>query len=110
MANDRRRALITGASSGIGLELARLMAADGWRLVLSARNEAALRALAALLGGDAEVLPADLAAPDAAARLADAATAGGRPVDALINNAGYGALGDFLVLDAAGPADMLRVN
>ncbi len=87
------RALITGASAGLGAEFARQLAADGFSLVLVARDEQRLRGLADELadsrGAEIEVLPADLTdAADlerVAARVADA----GRPVDVLVNNAGF---------------------
>lgn len=104
-----RRALITGASSGIGRELARIMARDGWSLLLSGRDEAALKSLAAELGG-AEIAVVDLAEPDGAARLAALAVAEKRPLDALVNNAGFGAIGAFDKLDWGQQADLLRVN
>ncbi|WP_413319284.1 SDR family NAD(P)-dependent oxidoreductase [Agrococcus sp. 1P02AA] len=83
------RALITGASAGLGAEFARQLAADGFSLVLVARDAERLAALASSLPVATEVLPADLTTDDGlelvAARLADAA----RPVDVLVNNAGF---------------------
>src|SRR6185369_11581312 len=67
----KRTALITGASSGIGADLARLFARDGYDLVLTARDEAKMQALAKELGGNATIIPADLAKPDAPQQLAD---------------------------------------
>lgn len=91
-------ALITGASAGLGREFARQLAAQGVRLVLVARDEERLRRLAESLpvdGATPEVLAADLTAHDGlervAARLADA----DRPIDILINNAGFGVIEGF---------------
>ncbi len=107
-------ALVTGASSGIGLELCRLLAADGLDLVLVARGEPALRALAAELHGAhgiaAHVLPADLARPDAPAEIQAACAALGLEIDLLVNNAGFGSNGAFSELDLAGELAMIQVN
>lgn len=87
------RALITGASAGLGAEYARQLAAHGDDLVLVARNADALEALAADLrrrGVEVEVLPADLLDPAQLARVEDRLRARDEPVDTLINNAGYG--------------------
>ncbi|MET0781105.1 MAG: SDR family NAD(P)-dependent oxidoreductase [Microbacterium sp.] len=89
-----KTALITGASSGLGAEYARRLAARGTDLVLVARDETALSALAGEIaseyGVEVEVLPADLLAErqldEVARRLADPE----RPVDMLVNNAGFG--------------------
>lgn len=99
-------ALVTGASAGLGAELARQLAADGFRLVLVARDGSRLEALAASLAVPCEVLAADLTVPDdlerVAARLADAA----RPVDVLVSNAGFGLAAELADSD---PADERRL-
>lgn len=91
--------LITGASDGLGREFARLAAAEGHMLILSARRAALLDALAAELaaehGVEALVWPADLSVEGEAERLWAGATAGGREIAVLVNNAGLGAAGDF---------------
>lgn len=88
------RALITGASSGLGAEYARQLAARGRDLVLVARDEAALSALAEELraehGVDVEVLPADLLDPASCARVEQRLQDASSAVDLVINNAGYG--------------------
>jgi short-subunit dehydrogenase len=113
--NDTRRplALVTGASSGIGADLARELARDGHDLVLSARRVDAMAALARELeghGAAATVVAADLAQPGAAARLAADLAGRGLTVDVLINNAGLGANGQFAQLDPGRDAEMLQVN
>ena len=87
--NDTRNAVITGASRGLGLALARGLAAEGWSLVIDARDPAALRSAAASLAGRASVipLPGDITDPAHRAALRDAADGIGGP-DLLINNAG----------------------
>lgn len=91
--------LITGASAGIGLELARLFAADGQPLVLVARRLERLTALAETLRRDyeieARVVAADLTAPDAAAHLVSELATQNLGVRVLVNNAGMGAYGRF---------------
>jgi hypothetical protein len=98
-------ALVTGASSGIGRDLARLLAADGYDVVLVARRADALEALAAELGG-ARVLAADLADPAAPAKLAAEVP----DVDVLVNNAGVGDYGPFAEADLAKTLGMLQLN
>ena len=91
------RALVTGASSGIGEAFARALAARGRRLVLVARRADRLAGLARELGGDAAVLaiPLDLARPGAEDELAAKVSAAGIDVDLLVNNAGVGHTGHF---------------
>src|SRR5690242_20480615 len=94
--------LVTGASSGIGRELAKCFAADGCRLILLARKRQALQALADELREahktQSEVLTADLAQPDAPLSIFRHLQANGTKVDVLVNNAGFGAYGRFAEL------------
>jgi uncharacterized protein len=89
-------ALVTGASSGIGLELARQFAEHGFDLIITAEDELAA-AEASLAGNGAEVraVTADLSSHDGVEGLWAAVTAGGRPLDAVALNAGIGVNGDF---------------
>jgi len=112
---DTRRplALVTGASSGIGADLARELARDGHDLVLSARRVEPMAALARELGGHgagAIVVAADLARPGAAAALAADLAGRGLAIEVLINNAGLGANGPFADSDPVRDAEMLQVN
>ena len=102
-------ALITGASAGLGAEFARQLARRGTRLVLVARREDRLRALAAEVGS-AGVIAADLSAHDAADRLVADLDAAGDDVALLINNAGFGQIGRFVSLDASRQREMIDLN
>ena len=94
-----RTALVTGASSGIGAAFARVLAARGYRLVLTARRADRLESLASELrdrhGVEADIIGADLSDPAAPARLAADLLRRGLQVDLLVNNAGYGVPGRF---------------
>ncbi|MCA3711399.1 MAG: SDR family oxidoreductase [Phenylobacterium sp.] len=110
---DRRLALVTGASAGIGAALARSLAARGYDLALTARRRERLDALAdevrLRFGVEALVLPDDLADPASPGRILAAVDAAGRDVDALINNAGYGLPGVFVETGWQEQADFLQV-
>ena len=99
MSVERRTALITGASSGIGEAFADVFAAEGFDLVITARREERLRAIAARLEGErtrrVHTIVADLSQPDAPARICAELAARGIRVDALVNNAGYGVPGAY---------------
>ena len=109
-----RVTLITGASAGIGTELARIFAANGHRVALAARREDRLAALAAELGGPGRaapiVIPCDLEASDAGDRIAAALAAAGAEVEYLVNNAGFGLFGNSKDLDRAGQLGIIDVN
>ena len=95
----RRRALVTGASSGIGSAFARVLADRGHDLILTARRQDRLETLAADLrarhGTDVVVIAEDLSDPLARGRLADAIACRSLEVDLLVNNAGYGVPGRY---------------
>jgi short-subunit dehydrogenase len=102
-------ALITGASAGLGAEFARQLSPRGLRLVLVARREDRLRALADEVG-NARVVAIDLAAHDAAGRLIADLDAAGEEVELLINNAGFGQIGRFASLDGGRQREMIDLN
>jgi short-subunit dehydrogenase len=113
MTSSRPLALVTGASSGIGADLARELARNGHDLVLTARRVEPMRALAAelsALGAASTVIPADLSKPGAAAALAADISSRGLVLDVLINNAGLGAGGPFHESDPVRVSEMLYVN
>ena len=106
-------ALVTGATSGIGLAYARRLAESGHDLVLVARDEQRLQAVGAEIGAasgrEVEVLAADLADPAALSRVEDRLGSADRPVDLLVNNAGFALRRRFLANDIADEERMLDV-
>lgn len=102
-------ALVTGASAGLGVAFATLLAADGYRVVLTARRESALKRLAATLG-DAVAVPADLSESGGVDTLLSALAARGLDVDLLVNNAGFGLRGRFETMDETAVDGMVAVN
>jgi len=109
-----RTALVTGASSGFGVEFVRRFAADGFDVVLVARSGAVMEELAAEMeerhGVTTVVLPKDLAEPHAAADVMANLDERGVHVDALVNNAGFSTYGPLVETDLGSTMDMLRVN
>lgn len=109
-----RTALITGASSGIGEEFARQLAARGMQLILVARSEEKLRVLATELAQQyrvrVEVVPADLSKAGAGEGVYQEAQRLGLAVDLLVNNAGFGTYGPFETLDPAREREEIALN
>ena len=109
-----RWALVTGASDGIGVEFCKLLAARGYNLVLVARREQQLHAVAAQLSAAHDVatrvVPCDLAKAGAAQKLYRTTHELGIPVDFLVNNAGLLHNGYFDEIDLRTQEDLLAVN
>ncbi len=109
-----RWALVTGASSGIGAEFARVLAARGMPLVLTARREELLKGLAEELdtrhGTRTEIIVGDLSDPAEPQRLFDQIAAKDIQVELLINNAGFGFVGTIGETDPDRMQQMLRLN
>jgi hypothetical protein len=109
-----RTALVTGASSGFGYELAKLFAADGFDVALVARTGALLEELAQEIeerdGVHTHVVPMDLARPEAPAALMAELRSRGVRVDALVNSAGFNQFGPFAESDERRLLDLLSVN
>jgi uncharacterized protein len=107
-------ALVTGASSGIGECFARALAAEGRNVVLVARSDDKLRALAAELQSKHSILAepsgADLSEPSAGLRLAELIEERGWEIDLLINNAGFGARGEFRKLSLERQSALMRLQ
>ena len=103
------RALITGASSGIGRDMARELAGRGYDLILVARRRGRLVALAAELPVDCVILTADLSDVDACKQVYEQAIAYD-DLELVVNNAGFGLCGRFAELDLERELDMIRIN
>ena len=106
-------ALVTGASSGIGVALARELAAHGAKLILTARRRERLESLAADLaakGAEVRIVVADLNDPAAPQLIYDATESAGVPVDILVNNAGLGQFGPFYQSPVEQELSQVRVN
>jgi short-subunit dehydrogenase len=107
-------ALVTGASMGIGIDLAECFARGGYDLILAARSEAALNEVAGRLsssyGVKASVFAVDLGEQGGGARLAGAIRAAGLEVDVLVNNAGFGQAGAFAGSPSAPQLGMIDLN
>jgi hypothetical protein len=110
---DRRQALVTGASSGIGEAFARQLARDGYDLVLVARSVEALESLAGELrsgsGAAVECVSADLSA-DVELRRVEGRVRSGRALDLVVNNAGVGSAGAFAEQDVEREEQQIRLN
>ncbi len=112
--NNNRYALITGATEGIGYELARLFARDGYNLVIVARTEKNLQETSKVLSKEfgIEVIPIakDLFEPNAAFELYDEVKAKNIVVDALVNDAGQGQFGLFIESDIRRQLEIIQLN
>src|SRR5579862_5275801 len=104
MSSSKPRALVTGASAGIGATFARRLARDGYDLILVARRRDRLEQLAQEIGG-AEIVVADLT-NDAGMKLVEDRIAAETRLELLVNNAGFGVLGRFFEMPVEGQDHM----
>lgn len=102
------KALVTGATSGIGQSIAKKLAKRGWELILTGRNETALRELQKTLRTETEIITADLSKREDVFRVYDFCKC--KEVDMLVNNAGYGLFGKFDEIDLDDELNMINVN
>ena len=111
---NKQTALITGASGGIGLELARVFSSEGFNLVLVARSADKLNILADELqsayGIKADVLVQDLSERGSAMKVYESLRERNIAVDVLVNNAGFAVYGNYLTSDTKAEADMIDLN
>jgi short-subunit dehydrogenase len=114
MDKNKSLALITGASSGIGLELAKQFAQNGHDLIVVAEPGSGLSDAAAMLrelgGGAVDTIEADLSKPDGAQRVFDDVQRRGRELDVLVNNAGVGVYGKFIETSLDEEVAMIQLN
>lgn len=102
------KALITGASSGIGRDMARVLSKKGYELILVARRRDRLEKLAKELSTSCRVIDLDVSEPEACLELYEQVKDDG--IDVLINNAGFGILGEFTEIDLERELNMIDVN
>ncbi len=114
MSGQNKCALVTGASSGFGVEFCHLLAGEGYDLVIVARREDKLQALATQIreqsGKNVTVLAMDLTKEAAAESLYQSVQVQGMKVDLLVNNAGVGRFGEFHEMDQQENEDMIKLN
>src|ERR1035441_2428607 len=106
-------ALVTGASAGIGVALARELARQGAKIILTARRKERLESLAAELaakGTETRIVAADLNDPNAPQQIFDATEGAGIQVEILVNNAGLGQFGEFYASPVEQEVSQVRVN
>ena len=103
-----KKVLITGASSGIGRDMAKLFDSCGCELMLVARREDRLRALADCLNGTPRIIPMDIGTAQGAQVLYELTK--NENIDILINNAGFGVFGDFTQTSTTREVEMIRLN
>ncbi|HEV7921855.1 MAG TPA: SDR family NAD(P)-dependent oxidoreductase [Thermoanaerobaculia bacterium] len=112
--NDKPLALITGASSGIGLELAKQFARNGHDLVLVAEDGSGLASAASTVrelgGARVDTIEADLSRAEGAQRVFEEVQRLGREPDVLVNNAGVGVYGKFIETDLEEEISMINLN
>lgn len=112
--DERPRALVTGASNGIGLEISRELAQKNYDLVIVARNKAALESLAAELRArnsvNVQAYGCDLSSKEERSRLLEQTLGNKLRVDVLINNAGFGSTGGFVGLDRENELRQINLN
>ena len=113
-ADQRRTALITGGSGGIGLEIGKVMARRGFNLVLLARNRDALEAAAGQIEGkhtvSVHVFAADLRRRESPEAIVDFLRSENIAIDVLVNNAGFGLGGEFAETELTRELEMIQVN
>lgn len=102
------KALVTGATSGIGQSIARKLSERGWELILTGRNEEILKSMQDELGSSTEIIAAELSDKNEVLRLYEFCRS--RNIDMLVNNAGYGLFGRFDEIDLDNELDMINVN
>src|ERR1700712_3332637 len=114
MENKKQYAVVTGGSSGIGYELARLLAKDKYNLILVARNEGDLNRVSSELQGefgiDVITISKDLFNPDHAFELYEEISARNLDIEILINDAGQGQYGEFTDTDIKKELDIINLN
>lgn len=112
MTSTKNYALITGATSGIGLELAKLFAADGYKLILVARNQFELSDAAEKIGSSNDVITIskDLSVRDQVFAVCEEVKSRGLQVDVLVNDAGQGLYGEFKDTDLTRELAIIDLN